>query len=108
MNDERHPTKDNDLAFDIVAQLRERARRAELRVDGLERARDRLVRVLALAIQVAAGQDCKPLVLLRALEEMLDTADALPAERGHEELAELLIETDPDRRRKKEARCAAA
>lgn len=81
--------------FDVIAHHRERRRVAELRADGLERQRDRLQRLLTLAVRAAAGKDCEPLVLLRALEEMLDTADTIPNGPSIDELVQLLRETDP-------------
>jgi hypothetical protein len=84
--------------FDIVAHHRERTRRAEQRADGLERHRDHLERLLLVTAQVAAGQDCNPLVLLRAILEMVDTADALPPPgRTIEDDLALLRETDTAR-----------
>ena len=80
--------------FDVVAHHRERTRRSELRAEALDRQRVRLDRLLALALRVAAGQHCDPLVLLRVLEQMLDVADATDVD----ELVQLLRDTDPDRR----------
>ena len=80
--------------FDVVQHHRRRTRQAEARADMLERERAKLERLLGLALEVAAGNECKPLVLLRALE-VLDRA----AETGEPsaELVQLLRQTDPDR-----------
>jgi hypothetical protein len=61
--------------FDLAAHQRERIRRLERDLAGVTGHRDRLERLLALALQVAAGDECEPLALLRALELLLD-ADA--------------------------------
>jgi hypothetical protein len=84
------------IELDIIAHHRERARLAELRADGLEIQRDRMQTLLMYAIKTAAGNECDPLVLLRALEEMIDTADELspPGRTVKNDLA-LLRDTDP-------------
>lgn len=79
----------------VVAHHRARARRAEERAAALAAQRDRLEQLLALALQVAAGDDCDPIVLLRVLEEIIDGVDARKAELDR--AAALLRATDPDR-----------
>lgn len=83
------------MSFDLAAHHRERTRRAEQYADSLERQRARHERLLALALQIAAGTDCDPLVLLRLLEETLDAADRQPSEFSVDELVQLLRDTDP-------------
>ena len=81
-------------AFDAVAHHRARSRRAEARADALELQRTKLERLLGRALQIAAGSECEPLVLLAVLEE-IDRLAAKPAP-TIEELVVVLRETDPD------------
>ncbi|MEJ7569923.1 MAG: hypothetical protein WKF41_16870 [Gaiellaceae bacterium] len=81
-------------SFDSVAHLTRRVRRAEQRAEMLERLLAKTLRLLALAIKVAAGTDCDPMVLLTVIEEV-DRIAEKPAPTG-EELAELLRPTNPD------------
>ncbi len=83
--------------FDVVAHHRTRTRRAEARADGLERHRQRLERILAVALRVATGdgRDADSLALLKAIEATLDLAETLP-EHGTDPFVRLLRETDPD------------
>jgi hypothetical protein len=60
--------------FDAIEHHRQRTRRAEARADGLEQVRQRLERLLALTIRVAAGNDVDPVTLLQAIERMDDLA----------------------------------
>lgn len=84
-------------AFDLATtHHRLRTRQAEARADGLERYRQRLERILAIALRVATGdgRDADPLALLKAIESTLELAATLPDET---DLVLLLRETDPDR-----------
>ncbi len=83
------------MTFDLATHQRERIRSLERHNQHLEHVRQRLERLLAIALKAAAGNDCDPQVLLRVIEQL----DA-EAERGRslDELAQLLQETDPDRR----------
>jgi hypothetical protein len=84
--------------FDLAAHQRNRIRRLERDLAGVTRHRDRLERLLALAVTVAAGDDCEPLVLLRMLELLLDAdGDAGRSELSVDETVELLRRTDPAR-----------
>jgi len=62
----------------------------------LERERARLERLLALALRVAAGDECQPLTLLAALERIEEEIRRPRSGRTIDELADLLRETDPD------------
>ena len=82
------------MTFDVVAHHRRRTREAERRADMLEHERAKLERLLARALQIAAGTESEPLVLLAVLEE-IDRLVAKPAP-TIEELVLVLRETDPD------------
>ncbi len=81
--------------FDLIAHHRDRSRRAEARADGLARELAKALRLLGLALQVAAGNECKPSALLQMLERIDELAQK-PG-RSIDDLAVLLRETAPDR-----------
>lgn len=54
--------------FNLADHQRRRIRTLERDIRGLEQTRDDLVRVLALTVQVAAGQDCNPVLLMFLIE----------------------------------------
>jgi hypothetical protein len=82
-------------AFDVVAHHRRRTLQAERRAGLFEAELAKALRLLGLAVEVAAGDDCDPMVLLSTLEEM-DRQTQYP-EPSIEQLVELLRATDPDR-----------
>lgn len=90
--------------FDVVAHHRARTRKAEQRTAFLEAANESLIRKLALAVRIAAGQDCDAAVLMAAIEQMDELAQRAP-ERGlsTDELLEVLRETDPVRLSERDA-----
>ena len=63
---------DKSQVFDVVGHHRARTRRAEAHADSAERQRDKLERLLILALDVATGngERCDRLVLLGLLEEL--------------------------------------
>jgi hypothetical protein len=81
--------------FDVVAHHRERTREAERQADMLARELDKAVRLLALAVRAAAGDEADPATVLRVLEE-LDGLVQRP-EPTVDDLIALFRETDPDR-----------
>ena len=68
----------------------------------LERERAKLERLLALALQVAAGKEADPLVLLAVLERILESGEDVRTSSGpdadYDPFVELLRATDPDDR----------
>jgi hypothetical protein len=78
-------------AFDVLSHYRARAQRAERRVAALEQTRARLERLLAITARVAAGDECDPYTLLRAIE-LLDDETQKNTE-DYEALTRLLRET---------------
>jgi len=81
------------IGFDLATHHRQRTRRAEARADGLERHRQRLERILAIALRVATGDghDADPLALLKVIEELDQTMQR--DERSIDDLARLLRAT---------------
>ncbi len=79
--------------FDVASQHRRRTRLAEGRANGLELQLAKALRLLGLALRVAAGDECEPIVLLRALEQIDEHAQSPGA--SIDELAALLRVTDP-------------
>ena len=82
------------MSFDVASHHRRRTRLAEGRANGLERELAKALRLLGLALRVAAGDDCDPIVLLRALEQVDEHAQS-PDASSIDDLAALLRETDP-------------
>lgn len=79
--------------FDIVDHHRQRTRRAEARVDALERHRDQLQRILILALQMAVSNSgVNPLELLAVLE---DADREIEKPKLSDNLVRLLRETAP-------------
>lgn len=54
----------NHSTFNLAAHQRQRIRTLEQHVHGLQQVRDDLVRLLALTVRIAAGQDCNPYQLM--------------------------------------------
>ena len=79
--------------FHLATHQRDRMRTLERENAHLEQARRRLERILAIALRVAVGDDCDPLVLLQVLEE-IDRKRGTPTH----ELVQLLRETAPRQR----------
>lgn len=79
--------------FDVAQHHRDRTRRAEQRANMLEAELAKTIRLLGLAVQVAAGDEADPVTLLRVLEQL----DAQPTrtEPTIDDLAQLLRETAP-------------
>ena len=83
------------VAF-LATHHRQRTRAAEARAASAELQRDRLVRVLALAVHVAAARsETDPVRLLCFLDVAVSYREASEAET--DKLARLLRETDPAR-----------
>ncbi|MEO5577280.1 MAG: hypothetical protein ABIR67_10270 [Gaiellaceae bacterium] len=83
------------MSFDLLEHHRRRTRTAEGRADGLARELAKADRLLALALRVAARNECDPLVLLCVLERADEIArSAVPTTVV---LVTLLRETDPAR-----------
>ena len=78
--------------FDVASHHRRRTRLAEGRANGLERELAKALRLLGLALRVAAGDECEPIVLLRALEQVDEIGQRHGA--SIDELAALLRATD--------------
>ena len=58
--------------FDLAAHQREKIRRLEAQVEGLERTNRKLYAMLALTSEAAVGQtEVQPLALLAVVEEMV-------------------------------------
>lgn len=82
-------------SFDVVSHHRRRTRLAEGRASGLELQLAKACRLLGLAVQVAAGDECEPTALIQVLE-MLDERAQSPGA-SIDELVALLRDTDPER-----------
>jgi len=80
-------------SFDILEHHRRRTRLAEGRANGLELQLAKALRLLGLALQVAAADECGPNVLLRALERVDEIGQRPGA--SIDDLAALLRATDP-------------
>ncbi len=80
-------------SFDVASHHRRRTRLAEGRANGLERELAKALRLLGLALRVADGDECEPIVLLRALEQVDEIGQRPGA--SIDDLAALLRATDP-------------
>ena len=81
------------MSFDVASHHRRRTRLAEGRANGLEQQLAKALRLLGLALRVAAGDDCSPSALVQVLERIDELAQK-PG-RSIDDLAVLLRETDP-------------
>lgn len=79
-----------DLVFDADAHRRGLNRQLRERVEYLENERDRLQRLLYIACQAAAGNECQPLALLAVIEDLDRVASKPPDTISHDRMVELL------------------
>ena len=80
-------------SFDVASHHRRRTRLAEGRANGLELQLAKALRLLGLALRVAAAGECEPTALLQVLERIDEHAQSPGA--SIDDLAALLRATDP-------------
>ncbi len=82
-------------SFDLLEHHRRRTRQAEGRANALETQLAKALRLIGLAVQVAAGDECEPIALLQVLEQLDERAQNRGA--SIDDLAAILRATDPVR-----------